>query len=218
MPEPHQLALFVVAGWLLNLAPGPDVLYIASNSLRTGLRAGVIASLGVAAGCLVHVTAAAIGVSALLTASAAAFTVLKFAGAAYLLWVGVRMLLSRDGPAIRNLGTPPATEQRRTLRDVFAGGFLTNVLNPKVALFFLAFVPQFIAPQASNKALAFLLLGLVFTLNSVAINAGRAVAADWLARRGSVRKSLRWLDRAAAVLFIGFGLKLAFSVSPTPSL
>jgi threonine/homoserine/homoserine lactone efflux protein len=215
MPEPHQLALFVVAGWLLNLAPGPDVLYIVSNSLRTGLRAGVIASLGVAAGCLVHVTAAAIGVSALLTASAAAFTVLKFAGAGYLLWIGARMLLSKDGAGLREIAAVTAQDQRRRLRDVFAGGFLTNVLNPKVALFFLAFVPQFIAPHANHKALAFLLLGLVFTLNSVAINAGWAIAADWLARRGSIRSCLRWVDRAAAVLFIGFGLKLAFSDHPT---
>ena len=216
MPEPHQLALFILAGWLLNLTPGPDVLYIVSNSLRAGLRAGVIAALGVAAGCLVHVTAAAVGVTALLAASASAFTVLKFAGAAYLLWVGMRMLLSREGPALRTLAMPPAVDERRTLRAVFTRGFLTNVLNPKVALFFLAFVPQFIAPDATNKPLAFLMLGLVFTFNSVAINAGWAFAADWLARRGSVRRSLRWLDRAAACLFIGFGLKLAFSDHPTP--
>lgn len=217
MPEAHQLLLFVVAGWLLNLTPGPDVLYIVSHSLRGGTRSGLAASLGVGAGCLVHVTAAAVGVSALLAASASAFTVLKFAGAAYLVWVGARLLLAR-GPAQRDLIAAGASPVRRPLPEVFRGGFLTNALNPKVALFFLAFVPQFIPADAADKPLAFALLGLIFTANTIVLNSGWALAAAWLARRGAVQHWLRWLDCAAAVLFIGFGLKLALTEPPTPSI
>lgn len=215
MPHGHTLLLFVAAGWLLNLTPGPDVLYIVSHSLRGGTRAGLAASLGVGAGCLVHVTAAAVGVSALLAASASAFTVLKLAGAAYLLWTGVRILLAGE-PARRDLAGAGASGGRRPLRLVFRGGFLTNALNPKVALFFLAFVPQFIAADAADKPLAFALLGLVFTANTIVLNSGWALAAAWLARRGAVQQWLRWLDRAAAVLFIGFGLKLALAEAPVP--
>jgi threonine/homoserine/homoserine lactone efflux protein len=216
MPHGHQLLLFIAAGWLLNLTPGADVLYIASNSLRAGARAGIVAALGVVTGCLLHVTAAAIGVSALLAASASAFTVLKFLGAVYLLWLGLRLLFARHG-GLRDLPARAAGERPRALRSVFAGGFLTNALNPKVALFFLAFVPQFIAADASDKPVAFLLLGLLFTLNSVPVNAGWALAAAWLGQNGAVRQRLHWLDRGAALLFIGFGLKLAFADHPNPT-
>lgn len=209
MPDAHQLLLFVLAGWLLNLTPGPDVLYIVTNSLRSGVRAGVLAGLGVAAGCMVHVVAAAVGLGALLAASATAFTVLKFAGAAYLVWLGVRTLLARPAAPAPDAGAQPAVPPR--LAAVWRGGFLTNVLNPKVALFFLAFVPQFIPAQAPDKVLAFLLLGLLFAVNSIPVNGGWALAAAWLARRGAIRRSMRWLDRAAAVMFIGFGLSLALS-------
>lgn len=211
--------MFIAAGWLLNLTPGPDVLYIVSNALRSGTRAGVVAGLGITAGCFVHIFAAALGVGALLAASATAFTVLKWAGAAYLLWMGVRMLLSRpsdDGgsaAAIAAAQAEPAAPTR--LRSVFMGGFWTNVLNPKVAIFFLAFVPQFIAPGTENKALAFVLLGVLFNLNAIPVNTGWAIAAGWMARRvGAVQRGMHWLDRVAGAMFIGFGLKLAFSDQP----
>jgi threonine/homoserine/homoserine lactone efflux protein len=217
MPHGHELLLFVAAGWLLNLTPGADVLYIVGHSLRAGRRAGLMASLGVVSGCLLHVTAAAIGVSALLAASATAFTALKLLGALYLLWLGLRLLFSRQG-GLRDVAGPGAPNERpRALRTIFAGGFLTNALNPKVALFFLAFVPQFIAPGAADKPLAFLLLGLLFTANSLPVNAGWAFAAGWLGRHQAVRHRLQWLERSAAVLFIGFGLKLAFADHPNPS-
>lgn len=214
MPDLHQLLLFVAAGWLLNLTPGPDVLYITTQSLRSGARAGIVAGLGITAGCFVHVGAAALGLGALLAASAMAFTVLKWLGAAYLLWVGVKLLLARDGePAdLQALARQPA---EAGLRAVFLGGFWTNVLNPKVAIFFLAFVPQFIAPDAGDKTLAFLLLGALFNVNSVPVNAGWALAAAWMARRGAVQRSLHWLDRAAGALFIAFGLRLALADSPS---
>lgn len=215
--EPQQLLVFIAAGWLLNLTPGPDVLYIVTHALRSGARAGLVAGLGITAGCFVHVFAAAVGVGALLAASATAFTVLKWVGAAYLLWMGVRMLFSRagggNGAAMAAAqSAPPAAA---SLRSVFLGGFWTNVLNPKVALFFLAFVPQFIAPDTDNKALAFVLLGVLFNVNAIPVNAGWALAASWMARRATViHRGLHWLDRVAGAMFIGFGLKLALTDRP----
>ncbi|WP_200963983.1 LysE family translocator [Acidovorax sp. Root219] len=217
--ETNQLLVFIAAGWLLNLTPGPDVLYIVSNALRSGTRAGIVAGLGITTGCFVHIFAAAVGVGALLAASATAFTVLKWVGAAYLLWMGVRMLFAKasggggSGAAIAAAQAAPAAAV--PLRSVFMGGFWTNVLNPKVAIFFLAFVPQFIAPGTDSKALAFVLLGVLFNLNAIPVNVGWALAASWMARRvGAVQRGMHWLDRIAGAMFIGFGLKLAFSDRP----
>jgi threonine/homoserine/homoserine lactone efflux protein len=210
MPIDHLL-LFVAAGLLLNLTPGPDVVYIVTNALRGGARAGVVAALGITAGCFVHIFAAALGVSALLAASATAFTVLKWIGAAYLLWVGVRMLVSRAPAAL----AAPQAPSARSLREVFVQGFGTNALNPKVALFFLAFLPQFIAPHLEHKTFAFLLLGLLFNFNGLWVNIGWALAAAWLATRiGAVRRGMHRLERAAGAMFIAFGLKLALSDNP----
>lgn len=215
MPDlPHLLA-FIAAGWLLNLTPGPDVLYVVTNALRSGVRAGIVAGLGITTGCFVHIAAAAIGVGTLMATSAAAFTVLKVIGAAYLLYLGVRMLLSKAVPPAELDGAAAAVDAPRSLKAIYLGGFWTNVLNPKVALFFLAFVPQFIAPGTDDKALAFVLLGVLFNVNAIPVNVGWALAAGWLARRSAVRDGLRWLDRVAGVLFIGFGLKLALSDAPS---
>ena len=215
-----HLPLFIASGWLLNLTPGPDVFYILSNGLRGGWRAGVVAALGITAGCFVHIFAAAVGVSALITASATAFTVLKWLGAAYLVWVGVQMLRSpkpMDAP-----GSIAASEESisagspKSLKKVFLQGFWTNALNPKVALFFLAFLPQFITPGSTHPTLSFLLLGLLFNLNAIPINLGYALLAAWAARRmGAVRRGMHWLERGAGTLFVGFGLKLALSSTPS---
>ncbi|WP_138513927.1 LysE family translocator [Rhodoferax bucti] len=213
-----QLLLFMAAGVLLNLTPGPDVLYIVTHALRSGARAGMVAALGITAGCFVHIFAAAVGVSALMAASATAFTVLKWVGAAYLVYVGLRLLLAKTGSAMQ-LGAAGEDSTSVTgqngLKTVFLRGFWTNVLNPKVALFFLAFVPQFIAPGVENKPLAFLLLGLLFNFNGLWVNLGWAVAAAWLARRaGVVQRSMHWLDRIAGAMFVGFGIKLALTSAP----
>ncbi len=221
MPDSHQLFMFIAAGWLLNLTPGPDVLYIVSNALKSGTRAGIVAGLGITAGCFVHIFAAAVGVGALLATSATAFTLLKWVGAAYLMWMGVRMLLSKlsgDGGSAAALAAAKAAagEVATPLSKIFLGGFWTNVLNPKVAIFFLAFVPQFIAPGTENKALAFVLLGVLFNVNAIPVNTGWALAAGWMARRmGAVQRGMHWLDRVAGAMFIGFGLKLAFTDQPT---
>lgn len=223
MPDSHALLIFIAAGWLLNLTPGPDVLYIVSHTVRSGRRAGILAGLGIAAGCLVHVCGAALGVGALLAGSAAAFAALKWLGAAYLMWIGLRMLCaSAPGAGAIGQAAAGAGADAGTLRAVFIGGFWTNVLNPKVALFFLAFVPQFIAPGSSAPALAFVLLGLLFVVCALPVNALWALAAHWLLRRAAARSSstarlaraLRWPERVAGLLFMGFGLKLAFSAKP----
>ncbi len=209
MPDLHSLLLFVVAGWLLNLSPGPDVLCIVSHSLRGGARAGAVAALGILGGCFVHVVAAAAGLGALLATSATAFSVVKWIGAAYLLWMGVRLLLARGGD---RLALDAAGSVPDSLWAVARSGFLTNVLNPKVVLFFLAFVPQFITADAASPAVSFLLLGLLFSLNSLPVNLAYAWLAAWAARRVQVlRNAMGWLDRAAGALFIGFGLRLAFT-------
>jgi len=214
MPDFQHLLLFVAAGWLLNLTPGPDVLYIVTHSLRSGARAGIVAGLGITAGCFVHIFAAAVGVSALLATSATAFTVLKWMGAAYLLWTGIRILFSRRPPATTDLMAAAASEPQRPLKAIFVGGFWTNVLNPKVAIFFLAFVPQFIAPDAASPALAFAMLGVLFNLNAIPVNVGWALVAAWMAKRDAVQRGMHWLDRAAGVMFIGFGIKLALTDNP----
>ena len=210
-----QLLLFIAAGLLLNLTPGPDVLYIVTHALKSGARAGVVAAFGITAGCFVHIFAAAAGISALLAASATAFTVLKWIGAAYLVWVGLRMLRSSAPPALAIESRPARPPGAAELKTIFLRGFATNALNPKVALFFLAFLPQFIGPSIENKTLAFLLLGLLFNFNGLLVNTGWALAAAWLsARVGAVRKGMHWLERAAGAMFLGFGLKLALSDNP----
>ena len=213
----EHLGLFVLAGWLLNLTPGPDVLFIVTNALRSGVRAGLIAALGITAGCFVHVFAAALGVSALLATSATAFTVLKWVGAIYLLYVGLQLCLSKTPHAMNSIATCANNTGATSLKSIFFKGFWTNVLNPKVALFFLAFVPQFIAPDAANKPLAFVLLGVLFSLNALPINFGYAVLGGWAARRlPLVQRGMHWLERVAGVMFIGFGLKLALTDNPAP--
>ena len=215
MPDTPQLLMFIAAGWLLNLTPGPDVLYIVTSALKSGVRAGIVAALGIVSGCFVHVFAAALGVSALLATSATAFTALKWIGAAYLMWMGIKLLFAQGGSSV----VPAATGSAEVAPDlwrVYRQGFLTNVLNPKVALFFLAFVPQFIAPGTPDKVTAFLLLGLLFNVNSLPVNFGYAWLAGWTSRRvGAVQRAMHWMDKAAGAMFIGFGLKLAMSDNPS---
>lgn len=211
----HDLPLFLTAALLVNFTPGPDMLFVAGSSAAHGRRAGVLAALGVGAGCLLHVALAAVGLSALLATSATAFAVVKWVGAAYLVWVGISMLRSRG-----RTDTPAGNETERAApahgaSRVFWQGAWTNALNPKVALFFLAFLPQFIVPGAPLQALSFLALGLVFTFGGVAVNVGVALLTHrlraGLAGRGRGARFGPWLQRAAGILFVGLGLKLAFS-------
>ena len=219
MIELHQLLMFIAAGWLLNLTPGPDVFYMLSHATSQGMRAGLVASAGITAGCMVHVAAASLGVGALLATSATAFSVLKWLGAAYLLWMGLKLLRVKaaadGGSSVALVAAQAAPVHNVALSKVFMGGFWTNVLNPKVAIFFLAFIPQFIAADYTHKSLAFAALGLLFNLNAIPVNVLWVWLGSGLASRaGWLRSRLHWLDRTAGAMFIGFGLKLALSDKP----
>jgi threonine/homoserine/homoserine lactone efflux protein len=202
----HDLPLFIASGLLLNISPGPDTAFIVGRSTQLGWRAGATAALGIGTGGLVHVLSASVGLSALLAASATAFAIMKFLGATYLIYLGVKMLFSRQ--------TEPRPESispnSQGLRVIFRQGFLTNVLNPKVALFFLAFVPQFIDADAPSKVIAFGALGLIFDVNGTLWNLGVA----WISARAAMKfrsaaKMRRWIDFVLGGLFISLGLKLA---------
>jgi threonine/homoserine/homoserine lactone efflux protein len=206
----HDLGLFVVSGLLLNMLPGPDSLLVVSRGAAQGWRAGSAASFGVGAGIFLHVLAAAAGLSALLATSSMAFALLKYAGAAYLLYVGISLLLSK---AARDTETAAAAAlPDLSYRRIFLQGFLTNALNPKVAIFFLAFVPQFISPQAPDKALAFLLLGCIFAFNGMLWCHVLAFSAAHVGRRVRVSESLApWLDRLVGAFFVSLGVRLALA-------
>jgi threonine/homoserine/homoserine lactone efflux protein len=169
----------------------------------------VAAALGIGAGCFVHIAAAAVGISALLAASATAFTVLKWVGAAYLVYIGLQMLVGsmHDAPAPMTSSRAEAVE----LRSVFLQGFLTNVLNPKVALFFLAFLPQFIRGDAPSKVAAFILLGLAFNVTGTAWNLTVAWSASRVAASPGLGRARIWLDRTLGALFVALGVRLALA-------
>jgi len=198
-----------LSGLLLNITPGPDTLYIVGRSTTQGARAGSIAALGIGAGALVHICAAALGLSALLAASAAAFTAVKLAGAAYLIYVGISLIRAKSsGDGAPRVAAAP----RESLRGVFFQGFLTNVLNPKVALFFLAFLPQFVSAGAPSKPAAFLFLGVVFDINGTLWNLLVARSAAHLSHRlGASRHFMQWFNRFIGSLFVFIGLRLALA-------
>jgi threonine/homoserine/homoserine lactone efflux protein len=205
----HDLWLFVLAGLLLNITPGPDTLYIVGRSSTRGWRAGAVAALGIGAGALVHICAAALGLSALLAASAAAFAAVKMIGAAYLVYVGISLLRSAGSTP----SAPTAADGRQTaMRGIFFQGFLTNVLNPKVALFFLAFLPQFVMSDAPSKPVSFLFLGAIFDINGTIWNLlvawSTARISNKLAAGDRFRK---WFNRCVGSLFIVVGIRLALA-------
>ncbi len=202
----HELWLFVLSGLLLNITPGPDTAYILGRTIQLGWRGGAAAAIGISCGCLVHVLGAAIGLSALLMASSTAFLVVKLIGAAYLVLTGLQMLLSRAKPIVELAGPGGETSISR----VFWQGALTNVLNPKVALFFLAFLPQFVAADSAHKTLAFLTLGLIFITGGTLWCLGLAAFAARAA--GRIRQSagvIAWINRSLGALFIYLGIRVA---------
>jgi threonine/homoserine/homoserine lactone efflux protein len=201
----HDFGLFLCAGVLLNLAPGPDTLYILGRSIAQGRRAGVASALGICTGSVIHTCAAAFGLSAFLATSAWAFSAVKLAGAAYLIFLGLRALLQR-GP---DLKVPGKFEQNDWIA-AFRQGVLTNVLNPKVALFFLAFLPQFIDSATPSKMAAFLALGLTFvTTGTIWCLVLAWFAAAFSARLRGNPTVAAVLNRAVGSLFIFLGLRLA---------
>jgi threonine/homoserine/homoserine lactone efflux protein len=198
----HDFFVFLATGIVLNLTPGQDTFYILGRAISQGRSAGIASAVGISAGALVHTFAAALGLSALLAASATAFLAIKFAGAGYLIYLGARMLSTRPSAA-----PLPENFSSAGFFPVFRQGMLTNVLNPKVALFFLAFMPQFIAADSPNKFLAFITLGLCFVTTGTIWCFCLAWFASLLGDR--LRGSAAFLNRAAGVLFIFLGIRLA---------
>jgi threonine/homoserine/homoserine lactone efflux protein len=202
----HDLGLFIAAGLLLNITPGADLALIGARSAAQGFRSGAAASLGVGAGCFIHVAAAALGLSALIASSATAFTVLRWVGAAYLVWLGIGLLRRRGAARVAAAPRLPAVTAWRS----FVQGFLTNALNPKVALFFLAFLPQFIDADAPRKAGAFVALGTVFAVNGTIVNVAFAALVARVRRVFKGPGSIGcWMSRGVGALFVALGIRLA---------
>lgn len=205
MPEAHILLAFVGASLILLLIPGPGVLYVVARTLSQGRTAGLLSVLGVAAGACVHVLAATAGLSALLLASAAAFDVVKALGAAYLIYLGIRTLIARERAAS---ATP--SPARRTHSRVFIDGIVVSVLNPKLAMFFLAFLPQFVDPNGLPTGLQMLLLGAIYVLLALLTDGAYSLLAAHL--RGWVRRPMfrgRLPRYASGAVYIGMGVSTA---------
>jgi threonine/homoserine/homoserine lactone efflux protein len=223
----HSLGLFALTVLVLNATPGVDMLYVVSRTLTLGWRGGLAASLGISSGCVVHALLAAFGLAALLAVSAWAFSVLKWAGAAYLAWLGwglLRQAWRRGGgrvdgeeavrPAVSGgpRARPPAAEA--SAWALYRQGLLTNVLNPKVALFFLAFLPQFIVPGSAHKTAAFLLLGAWMVLQGTLFLFALVTLTAGLRRLGTPRGAGRWLNALGGGLFIALAARLAWARAP----
>jgi RhtB (resistance to homoserine/threonine) family protein len=204
-----HFGLFVIAVFLLNVTPGPDTAYIVGRSVAQGRGAGLMSALGISTGCCVHSLACAFGLTALLAASATAFTVIKFVGALYLMYLGVRLIFTKPAAA-EAAGVTRAAGAPKSLRQLFLQGFWTNVLNPKVVLFFVSFFPQFVTTGSDHKALAFLTLGAVFVVMTMVWNSFVAWIAGSVTQRFSGKPAVkRWLDRGVGSAFVGLGIKLA---------
>lgn len=203
----HDYWLFVLTGVLLNLTPGQDTMFILGRSLTGGLRSGIASALGIGVGSMFHTLAAAAGLSALLAASPATFFTIRIAGALYLVYLGAKLVLTKSQ---QHADLPVSSAEEGNAWSAFRQGILTNILNPKVALFFLALLPQFIQPDSASKALAFIALGITFvttgTLWCLVLALGAARLRQFF--RGNPR-TRTIIDRVTGGLFIALGIRLA---------
>jgi threonine/homoserine/homoserine lactone efflux protein len=204
----HNFWVFALASLVLNITPGNDMLYVASRSTGQGIKAGIVSSLGIMVGCLVHILAAVVGLSAIIAGSAIAFDIIKYIGAAYLVYLGVRSLVSKKRSDFQPDGKlPPLSYQK-----LFVQGIITNVLNPKVALFFLAFLPQFINTTALHAQWQILFLGVWFDIGGTGVNILVAILfgrmGNWLARSP---RFLQVQQKFTAVVLIALGIKVALT-------
>lgn len=200
----ENYSIFIMSAILLNLTPGSDTMYILGSSLSNDKKAGILSALGISAGCVVHTFMAALGLSVILSKSALAFDIVKYLGAGYLIYLGIRSLISKSSLLIQN----NKNEKNSNLK-IFFQGVMTNVLNPKVALFFLAFLPQFINPNNQYGALPFLLLGLTFVTTGTIWCVLLSLFSSYFA--GKLNKKLgasTLLNKISGVVFIALGLNL----------
>ena len=204
MPEKAAFLTFLVAALALNIAPGPDMLYVIGRSVGQGRKAGIVSSLGVFVGCWVHILAAAFGIAALLRSSPVAFNAVRYAGAAYLIYLGVKMLAQKTDLTSQQLKT-------ESLDAIFRQGAITNMLNPKVAIFFLAFLPQFIDASRGSVALQIVVLGLIFNIGGTLVNLAVAYAGGTMGELLRRNRSIARLQRRfSGLIFVGLGLRLAW--------
>jgi threonine/homoserine/homoserine lactone efflux protein len=206
MPQSQTIWLFCLAATALIVIPGPAVLYVVAQSVGQGRKAGLVSASGVATGGLVHVLGAAIGLSGLLLSSATLFSMVKFAGAAYLIYLGARRLLGLEASAL------VAPQEARSRRRLYRDGAVVNVLNPKTALFFYAFLPQFLDPSRGSVALQAVILGALFVLIALVSDSLWALAsgsaADWLKTRSAAVRIERWVT---GTVLVGLGAAAALS-------
>ncbi len=206
-PEGHNFWLFALASLMLNITPGNDMLFVIARSTSQGVKAGIISSLGIGVGCMVHIFAAVIGLSALIAQSAVAFSVIKYIGAGYLVYLGVLAVISK-----RNTLNISTQKEKITYSKMFWQGAITNVLNPKVALFFLAFLPQFIDISAKHAWPQILFLGVWFDAGGTLVNILVAIlfgrAGVWFSKSAWFQK---WQNKITGVILIGLGVKVAVS-------
>ncbi len=206
MIDAHRFVIFIAAALILALTPGPGMFYVLARSLAGGKREGILSAFGTFVGGLFHVLAAALGISAVLAASAVAFHTVKYAGAAYLVWLGIRMIRSRNAEMETGSSTPP--------RNAFRQGILTEVLNPKTALFFLSFIPQFVTPEHGHVFSQFILLGVLSVSLNTAADLLVVTLASPIERRLKSSPRFRRNQRVASgVGMIGLGAYVAFADS-----
>jgi len=204
----HDFPLFVISCILLNITPGQDTMYILGRSVAQGRQAGVMSVLGIMTGVLVHTLLAALGLSVILATSSLAFSIIKYAGAGYLVWIGVGFIMDRNNRS----ALPDAPPSTPNPWKIFQQGVLTNVLNPKVALFFLSFLPQFVSVQSDLVFLPFLVLGLVFFTTGSIWCLFLVYGSAWLSARFRSRTSAAGvLKKLTGALFISLGIRLALS-------
>jgi RhtB (resistance to homoserine/threonine) family protein len=199
---------FLGAGILLNLTPGNDTIFILTKSIAQGRKAGIVSVLGIATGSLIHTTFAALGLSVIIAKSVLAFTIVKYAGAAYLMFLGYKMITERSGI----INTIHAGKEKINSLKIYRDAVFTNVLNPKVALFFIAFLPQFIDPGYQNSFVPFMLLGLSFTATGTAWCLVLASFSSYLfSKLRSNPKFSSWLNKICGTVLIGLGVKIALT-------
>ncbi|MGM0395285.1 MAG: LysE family translocator [Thermodesulfobacteriota bacterium] len=204
----ENYAGFVAAAIILNLTPGADTLYILTRSIAQGSRAGLVSVAGIMSGCVVHVLAAAFGLSLILTTSATAFFLVKWAGAIYLIFLGIRALTTR-APAFE---TQSSRFSNKDLVAIYRQGMITNILNPKVALFFLSFLPQFINPANTDGPLPFLFLGGTFLVTGTLWCLVLTRTATRMTRMLRENAGIgMWMQKLSGIVFIGFGVSLALN-------
>lgn len=206
MIEPHTYLLFIGAVVLLVVAPGPDMAYMLTRTIVQGRRAGMVAAVGINAGAYVHVLAAVLGLSAILATSSFAFAVVKWVGAGYLVWIGLQAIASRGVPIDLDAGDPV----RRNEATIFWQGFLSDVLNPKVAIFFVAFLPQFIDAARPDRTWQLLFLGVTCNVVALGINLLLVTFASTASARIRTNpKITAWLNKAMGAVFVALGIRLA---------